>query len=149
MTQSAGKYTNHQKIISSDEMGETGANYTEWSKPERKTPFFILKQSQTNRWFASIASTDYFFPKLLESKLLTWCPNGWVYHTDKNILLDSHSLITETSKLTWIYCAQSCLTLWDPLDCSLPGFSVHGISQEDTGVGCHFLLKGIYCYHLI
>ena len=23
--------------------------------------------------------------------------------------------------------AQSCLTLWDPIDCSLPGFSVHGI----------------------
>ena len=24
---------------------------------------------------------------------------------------------------------QSCLTLWDPMDCSLPGSSVHGISQ--------------------
>ena len=24
---------------------------------------------------------------------------------------------------------QLCLTLWDPTDCSLPGFSVHGISQ--------------------
>ena len=26
-------------------------------------------------------------------------------------------------------CAQSCLTLCNPMDCSLPGFSVHGISQ--------------------
>ena len=26
-------------------------------------------------------------------------------------------------------CAQSCPTLCDPLDCSPPGFSVHGISQ--------------------
>ena len=26
-------------------------------------------------------------------------------------------------------CAQSCLTLWDPMDCSLPGSSVHGILQ--------------------
>ena len=25
--------------------------------------------------------------------------------------------------------AQSCLTLWDPTDCSLPGSPVHGISQ--------------------
>ena len=25
--------------------------------------------------------------------------------------------------------AQSCLTLYDPVDCSLPGFSVHGILQ--------------------
>ena len=26
-------------------------------------------------------------------------------------------------------CAQSCLTLWDPMDYSPSGFSVHGISQ--------------------
>jgi len=26
--------------------------------------------------------------------------------------------------------AQSCPTLSDPMDCSLPGFSVHGIFQE-------------------
>ena len=26
-------------------------------------------------------------------------------------------------------CAQSCLTLWDSMDCSLPGSSVHGIFQ--------------------
>ena len=25
--------------------------------------------------------------------------------------------------------AQSCLTLWDPTDCSLPDSSVHGIFQ--------------------
>ena len=25
--------------------------------------------------------------------------------------------------------AQSCLTLSDPMDCSLPGYSVHGIFQ--------------------
>ena len=25
--------------------------------------------------------------------------------------------------------AQSCWTLWDPMDCSLPGSSVHGIFQ--------------------
>ena len=26
-------------------------------------------------------------------------------------------------------CAKSCLTLYDPMDCSPPGFSVHGILQ--------------------
>ena len=25
--------------------------------------------------------------------------------------------------------AQSCLTLWDPMDCSPPGSSIHGIFQ--------------------
>jgi len=29
------------------------------------------------------------------------------------------------------------------MDCSLPGFSVHGRSKS-TGVGCHFLLQGIF-----
>ena len=39
----------------------------------------------------------------------------------------------------------SCLTLCDPMDCSPPGSSVHGISQARIlGVGCHFLLQGIF-----
>ena len=41
--------------------------------------------------------------------------------------------------------AQLCLTLCDHMDCSLPGFSVHGDSPgRDTGVGCHALLQGIF-----
>ena len=33
---------------------------------------------------------------------------------------------------------QSCLTVCDSTDCSLPGFSVHGDSPvKNTGVGCH------------
>ena len=39
---------------------------------------------------------------------------------------------------------QSCPTLCDLMDCSLPGSSVHGIFQENTGVGCHFLPQGIF-----
>ena len=34
--------------------------------------------------------------------------------------------------------ALSCLTLCNPMDCSLPGSSVHGDSPgKNTGVGCH------------
>ena len=41
--------------------------------------------------------------------------------------------------------AQLCLTLCDPVDCSPPGSSVHGDSPgEDTGVGWHALLQGIF-----
>ena len=37
--------------------------------------------------------------------------------------------------------AQLCPTLSDPMDCSLPGSSMHGILQaRGTGVGCHCLL---------
>ena len=33
----------------------------------------------------------------------------------------------------------------NPMDCSPPGSSVHGDSPgNDTGVGCHFLLQGIF-----
>ena len=39
---------------------------------------------------------------------------------------------------------QSCLTLWDPMDCSPPDSSAHGDSPgKDTGVGCHALDQGI------
>ena len=41
-------------------------------------------------------------------------------------------------------CAQSRLTLCDPVDCSPPVSSVHGILQARTGVVCHFLLQGIF-----
>ena len=33
---------------------------------------------------------------------------------------------------------------WRAQVCSLPDFSVHGISQARNGVGCHFLLQGIF-----
>ena len=40
---------------------------------------------------------------------------------------------------------QSCPTLRDPVDCSLPGSSVHGdFPGKNTGVDCHFLLQGIF-----
>ena len=39
---------------------------------------------------------------------------------------------------------QLCLTLCDPVDCCLPGSSVHGTSPgRNNGVGCHVLLQGI------
>ena len=37
-----------------------------------------------------------------------------------------------------------CPTLCDPVACSPPGSSVHGILQAFSGVGCHFLLPGIF-----
>ena len=40
---------------------------------------------------------------------------------------------------------QSCLTLCDPMDCSLPGSSVHGILPgKNTEVDVHALLQGIF-----
>ena len=40
---------------------------------------------------------------------------------------------------------QSCPTLCNPMDCSLPGSSAHGDSPgKNTRVGCHTLLQGIF-----
>ena len=42
----------------------------------------------------------------------------------------------------------SCWVMFSPSatpgDCSPPGSSVHGISNKNTGVGCHFLLQEIF-----
>ena len=41
--------------------------------------------------------------------------------------------------------AQSCLTLSDPMDSSVPGFSVPGIFPgKSAGVGCHCLLHWLF-----
>ena len=40
---------------------------------------------------------------------------------------------------------QTCLTLCNTIDCSLPGSSVHGFLQaRNTRVGCHSLPQGIF-----
>ena len=45
--------------------------------------------------------------------------------------------------------AQSCLTLSDPMDCSPPSSSVHGIFPgKSARVGCHFLLRLAPCKSL-
>ena len=57
---------------------------------------------------------------------------------------------TETNILKKCLCMhakslQLCLTLYDPMDCSPPGSSVHGyFPGKTTGVDCHFLLQGIF-----
>ena len=53
------------------------------------------------------------------------------------------STIWGTCKSTMCLVAQSCPSLCDPMDCSLPGSSVSGDSSgKNTGVGCLALLKG-------
>ena len=40
--------------------------------------------------------------------------------------------------------SKSCPIPCDPMYCSPPGSSVHGIFQANVGVGCHFLVQGIF-----
>ena len=72
---------------------------------------------------------------------------GW-FHGCANILHTWCMLHTRSFYIAYFSVsevAQSCPTLFDPMDCSLPGSSVHGIFPgKNTGVGCHFLLQGIF-----
>ena len=72
----------------------------------------------TNEWIYTCSQFFFFF---------------WSHHVASGILFP------------WSEVAQSCPTLCDPIDCSLPGSSVHGIFPgNSTGVDCHFLLQRIF-----
>ena len=43
--------------------------------------------------------------------------------------MDCHFLLQGMKVKSESEVAQSCPTLWDPMDCSLPGSSIHGIFQ--------------------
>ena len=88
---------------------------------------------------------------------ISWAQNTWslqwyIYCIDERILIHHYHLrsIVYTRIHSWGYTfcvlrltAQSCLTLCDPVDCSLPGSFVHGDSPgKNTRVGCHALLQG-------
>ena len=58
------------------------------------------------------------------------------------------SAVTVATVYSWLLIVHAhsvVSTLCDPVDCSPPGSSVHGIFQaRNTAVGCHFLLQGIF-----
>ena len=64
--------------------------------------------------------------------------------------IELRNCLTKSLNIPHIECMhamslQSCLTQCDPMDCSLPGSSVHGDSSgKNTRVSCHALLQGIF-----
>ena len=67
---------------------------------------------------------------------MTLCPWSFPWPWKPSFLLSLEYLGV------FCYClaAQSCLTLCNPMDCSLPGIS----QAKNAGVGCHFLLQGTF-----
>ena len=54
----------------------------------------------------------------------------WIaYSLLKKLNSSSREYFKEANCISDLTCAQSCPTLCNPMDCSLPGFSVHGILQ--------------------
>ena len=78
-----------------------------------------------------------------------WQPIGLCRPWDspsKNTGVGCHFLLQCMKVKSESEVAQSCPTLSDPMDCSLPGSSVHEIFPgKSPGVGCHCLLH-IYAY---
>ena len=77
---------------------------------------------------------------------LMYCQNNYRIKAKYNLKVREYWKILELGQCS-VLClvAQSCLTLCDPMDCSLPGSSIHGNSPgKNTGVGCHALLQGIF-----
>ena len=67
----------------------------------------------------------------------------WGHPTDPLLVLAAPFLRQPLAVLRLV--AQSCPTLYNPIDCSPPGFSIQGDSPgQNTGVGCHALLQGIF-----
>ena len=71
----------------------------------------------------------------------------WITNCTSSTYWTTKSFLPSEFNAFVIWCSviQSCPTLRDPMDCSLPGSSVHGDSPgKNTGVGCHFLLQEIF-----
>ena len=80
-------------------------------------------------------------------KVVSSIMQGMLHHTcsSKGPAQRERGAFKPCSLSWWCLLAQSCLTLCHPEDCSPPGSSVHGDSPgKNTGVGCHFLLQGIF-----
>ena len=106
---------------------------------------------------ASILWRSAFFTVQLSHSYMT---------TGKTIVLTRWTFVTFVGKVMSLLLnmlSRLVITslLWDPVDCSPPGSSVHGILQarilewvgsvapwdspgKPTGVGCYFLLQGIF-----
>ena len=70
-----------------------------------------------------LKSCIVFFTLKTESPppvFIDWCQEGNIFH---------EPCWGFWSEVKWSEVAQSCLTLCDPMDCSLPGSSLHGILQ--------------------
>ena len=80
----------------------------------------------------------------LVKHLNTWFPQFQIAPAESDGSHLPPEPIGQNQSHVTVLVAQSCPTLRDPMDCSLPGSSVHGIFQvRITGVGNHSLIQRI------
>ena len=85
----------------------------------------------------------------------TRLPNPWD-SPGKNTGVGCHFLLQCVKVKNESEVAQSCPTLSDPMDCSFPGSSVHGISQArvlewvwwPSPINCYILVQIRFCFQM-
>ena len=87
--------------------------------------FFVLGGHSHRRLYFTIVVSDSVRPCRRKPTRL---PHPWD-SPGKNTGVSCHFLLQCMKVISESEVAQSCLTLSDPMDCSLPGSSVHGIFQ--------------------
>ena len=107
-------------------------NTQDWS-PLGHTGWISLQSKGLSRVFSNTTVQKHqFFSTAAASKSLLSCPTLWPHPWDspgKNTGVDCHFLLQCRKVKSECEVAQSCPTLRNPMDCSLPGSSVHGIFQ--------------------
>ena len=91
---------------------------------------------------------DYIHQQIINCMVLIWCNHcdeaaGMHSREEKSVYLTlaTYQVLTVSVSV----CAQSCLTLCDPMDCSPARLLCPwGSPGKNTGVGCHFLLHRIF-----
>ena len=94
-----------------------------WAYIQKKTKTLIQKDTCTHMFIAALDKD------LLSHKKNELMPFTATWMDLKIIILSEVSQKDHMMSLTHCEVAQSCPTLCNPMDCSLPGFSVHGIFQ--------------------
>ena len=130
-----------EEVCTSTELGYTGISIWEGNFPPWVPRISKIKQDSPLKGIHFFLSLPYPWKNfcfsiniLLTLFLANECPNFLRTESTHSFPAQSYP----TVKLTcWTHpgvCActkplQSCLTLWNPMDCSLPGSSAHGILQ--------------------
>ena len=117
-----------------------------WEKKELKGPFSkVLSPTLSPLWFLLILNTFLPLPNSSHSLKLPLKSSKKPSQSAPVPTKSKYLSWTPTVSCVHAQSLQLSLTLCHPIHCRLPGSSVHGGSPgETTGVGCFYLLQGIF-----
>ena len=126
----------HMHTHSGEAMWREGRSWSDGSTCQKNRIFLTLLEARRDKEGFSPRSFEgeYDPAYYLNFRHLPW-------RVGRKCFVSSHLVCGTVLCLV----TQLCLTLCDPIDCSLPGTYAHGDSPgKNTGVGCHAFLQGSY-----